>query len=369
MMLWRPVSRLVAVALALGVGAWGCEEKKEQGPAADAGPPAAETVSPVLGGRLAAAVKSAAAKPAGSAEETGPPPDGVFGPGQADKVHASGAPLKIELFAPGGEPRVGLRVAAGTAVPERVELTVSMRAGTQMLPTLEYVLGLQLEQPEGQADGGAAGPLLLAVKVAKVSLAASQPGRIPPGLERDVAKIKGTSMRLALQPDGSTGRADVKLGKGTDEGLRQAPVAAAEALGTLRVVAPAEPVGQGAYWMVTDRTAVAGVPVLRYRVYRVQAVAGDELSGSLEVRQYAAKAELEGEQSEGLAVGAFDSQGKGSWTQPAGAAVVSRGEVQLQTRMQLTSARQPQQLMLSQMELRASLRELSGDEQGKNKGK
>jgi len=78
----------------------------------------------------------------------------------------------------------------------------------------------------------------------------------------------------------------------------------------MRVPAPDKPVGVGAYWMVTDRSSILGVEVIRYRVFRVQEVDKAKVKLSLEIRQYAAKPSVQAA-GEKLEVSRFESQGKG----------------------------------------------------------
>jgi hypothetical protein len=85
---------LGAVAL-LGLAA-GCDSEKKNDGAADAGAQEAGPQQPVVGGKLGAALASAAAvsaapQPTGSAAE-GPPEGGVFAPGAGARTLPQGTP-------------------------------------------------------------------------------------------------------------------------------------------------------------------------------------------------------------------------------------------------------------------------------------
>src|SRR4051794_21034857 len=124
-------SALVLSAIALAsVLASGCDKKEKQRDegsegASDAGASKASKVAadePDLAkamGSVAAARANPAAGTAG-----GPPPTGIFGPGEADKAAARGAPASLALGSDGSEPRVllGPSLKPGTKRAGMVEL-------------------------------------------------------------------------------------------------------------------------------------------------------------------------------------------------------------------------------------------------------
>src|SRR4051812_12110885 len=105
----RPALVLCAVALASAL-AFGCDKKEKEHDAegekaaADAGSSKASQVAadePDLA-RAMNSVAAARANPsAGSAG--GPPPTGIFGPGEADKAAAKGAPASLTVGSEGSE--------------------------------------------------------------------------------------------------------------------------------------------------------------------------------------------------------------------------------------------------------------------------
>jgi len=80
-----------------------CEEKKQSADApraeADAGTDKYATADP----KLTKALQAAAGTATG---DDGPPADGVFPPGGADRRHANGVPTKVELLNDGSAPRI-----------------------------------------------------------------------------------------------------------------------------------------------------------------------------------------------------------------------------------------------------------------------
>jgi hypothetical protein len=87
-----------------------------------------------------------------------------------------------------------------------------------------------------------------------------------------------------------------------------------EALNGLYVPAPDKPVGEGAYWMVSDRHPSLGIDVVRYRVFRVAKIEGERASITIETRQYAASEVFDlplGAQMTGMKLGQYTVTGKG----------------------------------------------------------
>src|SRR5687767_10520018 len=115
--------RVLLAALACGLLAVsaGCDEPKKV--ALDAGADAAtpNTMDPKLQAAVAAAA-SGSGPVAGPAASGGPPPTGVFAPGEADKAHPRGVPAKIEVFSDGADPKVALKTRTEAAPAERALL-------------------------------------------------------------------------------------------------------------------------------------------------------------------------------------------------------------------------------------------------------
>src|SRR5690606_14672442 len=104
---------LALVVVALGAFA-GCEdEASKPAPATSA---SAAPTGPVLEGALGEAAADLAKKTdkpaaAPSAGVEGPPPNGLFPAGGADRAHPPGAPPKVELMSEGTEPRIQLNAS------------------------------------------------------------------------------------------------------------------------------------------------------------------------------------------------------------------------------------------------------------------
>ena len=317
-------SWLIVPGLAVGLCtlAAGCDDKPPPNPAetADAGP-----AQPVLDQDLQAAMEAASATPPaskGASAPDGPPTSGIFDPGQAEKILAKGAPAKIELLSEGAEPRVTIaRAAAGAK--QKAMLTVGARMAGSPMPTLEYALSLEAPKPKDEAD-----PLTVLIKVGSVTLAKEQRGQVPAELEKQFGKLKGMEVRYDLEPSGAGRNFAYTLPKGS-EGLDTLVRSMVETLSSLVIAAPEKPVGVGAYWMVTDWATAIGADVLRYRVFRVEAIDGNIATLSIDLRKYAANAKVElplGAKPVAVDLSQFESKGKGK-TMSQGSLLADMAEI------------------------------------------
>jgi hypothetical protein len=276
----------LALALALGAPVFvACEEKKTSSdtPAPDgsAGTDKYATADP----KLAKALQAAAMSDAG---DTGPPPDGIFGPGVADRRHAKGAPTKVDVVSDGNEPRVTLApssfdTARATSYGQAV-LRYGVQEGRSAKPTVDLALLL------GPAKKDEGGPDLLVgdVKKAGAAEASAQPGALPPGMDREIATLQGTEFRFKVTPsDGLEAGAQVLLGKSTNPDLDGLARRAAEALTLVAVPLPSKPIGVGAQWIAETRMPFAGLDVIAYRAFHVKTITGDRLHLTVEVKAYA----------------------------------------------------------------------------------
>jgi hypothetical protein len=327
---WALSSALLA---ALGLAPAGCAEEKKThtDTSGDAGPQGPQGA--VLDGKLAAAVKAAeSAQPSSQGkggDGDGPPESGVFGPGAADKAFPPGAPTKIELLGDGKEPRVRLVPAPADEQRETVSVTVKLQGNA--IP-VDYVLAVKVDKPKDEKKSDGPKVYRVAGKVAAVSLSP----QLPRDLADKLGKLKGTELHYNLGADGGVGEVTYALPKDAEPALGEAVVRGlTDAIGVAMPPFPAKPVGAGAYWMVTDRSATFGVEVVRYRAYHVEKIDKDGASLSVEVREYATKdeADLGAVATKGpkLSLLRFESSGKGKLDWTVTGLLPARGETALRT--------------------------------------
>lgn len=364
-------SVLAAVALA---GLAGCEgDKGKAQVAVDAGALDAGPALPVVGGKLGAALAEAAVpggpekRPPGSAAD-GPPENGVFSPQAALAALPKDVPYKIEVIDDGSEPRARLAPKIDPKSEQKLNVTLGLRmGGPQGLPNLDFGVTLKAEKPADQPKDGAAAPAAptkVTAKVTSATLASMSVGGPPKELADALAKLKGSSLRYDLSPSNVASNYKPELAKDADPGLQPVLAALGEAIALLTPPLPDKPVGAGAYWMVTDRAVASGaqLPVLRYRVFKIEKVEGDLVSFSMDTRQYAEGAELKLPGPNGdvtLTIDRVDSSGKGTFTWSPSSYAPGIADVSQRLQALLVppgaSAQQATQRSVAQVELTAKL--------------
>jgi len=324
----------VALALALapgvaGVGAMlfglACDEKAATNVAtsSDASPGTDKyiTADPKLEKALQAAANTAAT-------DNGPPPDGIFPPGAADKRHPKGAPTTVETLSDGTEPRISLGGTSADAVRSTSYGAAAIEIGMQMgprvaLPTID--LGLSVG-PAKKEDGG--GDWLI-FDVKKASPAKEQFGELPPGTDKAIATLEGSQMRLKLAPGGSESELQLALSKQARPELERLAQAAAEALVFDTIPTPGKPVGVDGQWIAETRMPLSGLDVIAYRAYRVKSIDGNRVRLTLDVKAYAANTDT---QLQGLPPGVtlkrVDASAQGEMELVRGEVLARKSDVQ-----------------------------------------
>ncbi len=303
-----------------------CDDKKPaaDSPHADAGADKYATADPKLTKALQAAAGAATS-------DDGPPAEGVFPPGAADRRHASGVPTKVELLNEGAEPRLALRTEADAAAEGAhtgsygpAALEVAIRLGPRAaLPTIDLSLFV------GPSRGDPSGPEWLAVNVKKALPAQEQLAELPPDSAREIASLEGTQILVRLAPDGRESDVRTALGKGARSELRRVADNAAEDLVLASVPIPSRPVGVGAQWIAETRMPWSGLDVIAYRAFRVKSIEGDRLDLAVDVKAYAASPDTN---LEGIPPGAtlqqFESEAQGEMQVVRGEILARKFEMQ-----------------------------------------
>lgn len=346
---WRGITASTLAAVALAGLVAGCDGDKGKAQVAgdagalDAGPP-----QPVLGGELAAELAAAASgappeRPApGGGAADGPPANGVFSLQAALAALPKDVPYKIEVIDEGSEPKARLAPKIDPKAEQKLNITLGLRmGGPQGLPNLDLGVSFKAEKPadgpKDAAPAAGAAPTKVIAKVTSATLASMSIGGPPKELGDALAKLKGSALRYDLSPANVVSNQRPELAKDADPGLQPIIAALGEAIALLTPPLPDKPVGAGAYWMVTDRAVVSGaqLPVLRYRVFKIEKVEGDVVSFSVDTRQYAEGADLKLPGPNGdvtLTIDRIESSGKGSlaWSPPSLAPATADASQRLQ---------------------------------------
>lgn len=279
---------LAAAAVAAVVATLvGCEDKtKPSSSPASSASAAPEDTGLVLDPEVRKALAASSATAGAAARGDGPPATGVFEPGGADAVHQRGKPAEIKLGSQGGEPRVA--ISGGAPFKGNATITVAIRMGPRnALPTVDFGLEFAPEKAEKSDAGASAAPATL-VKVKKVDLSSEQLGQVPDAAVKEIAKLKGSELRMVRGPDGAVSELTINMAKGAAPDLERMLASLADAILAFDVPSPGKPVGVDAVWIAQTRNAFSGVDVVTYRMYKVTEVQGDQVKVTVEVKQYAA---------------------------------------------------------------------------------
>lgn len=276
---------LIAGLLALTLA--GCEDKKATRPeGADSGAP-----RPASHGdkNILDAVEAAGS----AAAQQGPPENGVFAPGAADKELRLGDPPKVVVGSKGTAPLVQF-VTLGVKPAKKLEgkVEVAIQTGPRSaMPTIE--LGLTTEPPEKPADPAALpGPVEVVVKASAAKLAADQPGQLPPGADKMIGKARGSRMRFEMLPNGAAHVKSVEPSKDLDDSLALVVRAASDAVAFAFQPYPTEPVGAGGFWLVTSREPYGGLDAVVYRMFKVVEVKPESVILDVNVKRFVNRGQL-----------------------------------------------------------------------------
>lgn len=268
------------------------EQKSESTVDADAGVDKNAALDPALAKAVAAASAGISRGPA-AATSGGPPANGIFPPGAADREIKPGDPPKITLGGQGTEPRIVLGPAQpkpGMKLTGTIEV-VQSNPGQSPLP-VEYSLRVEAKRPEkaATADAGAApGPVPMVVHVLGARPAVAG---VPRQVEDALAQLKGSKVEYQVLADGSGTGYRYDTGAAPAE-LRDLVRSLSDTLALVTLPMPAQPVGKGAFWMATSREGVFGLDLVTYRMVTVEELAENKVTLSVGTRRYATSARFD----------------------------------------------------------------------------
>ncbi len=338
-------SRWLALAL---VAAAACNSEQ---PKKDAAP--IESQKPRS--KLDQAMQAAAAASAAPAASAGPPPNGVFPPGRADQEQPPSAPPKVTLIKAGDDPKVTLAadmLAPGSEIVIVVDQTMQPR-GT--LPTMDWTLKVAGEKdgdtkgakPASSAAASAApimatGPHPIVFEVKRAALDEKQPGQLPEGADKVIAKLVGTKLTATLTAQGSLANVTLDVPKDARD-VGHIAQAMGDALELMFPPLPVDPVGVGASWIAADRTRIGGMPLVRYRVTTLQKIDRDEAQLAVDLRHYAAGPDAlpAGLPNDGVEMIGLESKGKSIFVRKVASLAPIDGETALQLRCVFGRGGQP----------------------------
>jgi len=264
----------------------GCESKQsEKKPEVEKADSGARHVSGV-DKNLAEAVQAVAGGAGPQAPGGGPPATGVFPPGAADHEIRPGEPPKLSLGGKGSGPTI--QFASGQPKKKlEGQIEISVQTGPRSaMPTVDLLVSS--DAPPAKTDNAAAGPLQLGVRVTASRLAKEQPGQLPPGLDAQMGKARGSKFSIEIAPNGSGRVVSYEVSKEFDPELAQIIRSGSDALALALLPYPTEPVGEGAFWMVTSREGFAGLDVVAYRMMKLEKIDKSTAVVSVNTKRYVA---------------------------------------------------------------------------------
>jgi hypothetical protein len=319
----------LTLALTLGLWVCACDEKKTTSDSPHVDSDAATDKFATADPKLERALKAAAAASANA--DDGPPPAGVFAPGVADKRHAKSAPSKVDVISEGAEPRIVLSTASGDAsvggpasVAGPAVMELAMQLGPRSaLPTVDFALALT---PAKKDEGG---DHWLLATVKRALPAKEQFGQLPPGIDKEIAGLQGTQIRLPFGGDVPESSVETVLPKSAPRELERLALNGAEALILNTVPFPSKPVGVGAQWIAETRMPWAGVDVIAYRAFKLKGVEGSRVQLTVDVKGYSTEKEptLPG-LPKGATLEEFDAEAQGQIDVVPGEALARRATIQ-----------------------------------------
>jgi hypothetical protein len=337
----------------------GCEkaEPKEEPKLSesDAAAAKAKAMDPDLAQAVAAA---SVAVPGGKGApptqaEGGPPPDGVFAPGAADKEATRGSLPKITLGSEGSAPKLLLgpgKSAKKLSGTIQIALQSDPRQGA--IPVLLEVT-IEPKKVEGtEGDKPVSQPVSVRVNGAKIDA----PGA-PKDLDTQLAKLKGSKLEYSILPGGAGAGFRFDVPKGAPDDFRDVVRSLSDALALLTMPYPDKPLGAGGFFMVTSRDELMGLDLVTYRLVKVKQVTAEGATLDVSTKRYAATRTFD---FPGLPpdidrnLAEFQATSEGTVELPLGALLPTKGQISSVLAAQLGAVDAKQRPML-QLQTRAQL--------------
>ena len=368
--------RRLAVALAALLLGPACDKKEqsETESVADKGDAkAGSALDPSLAEAVAAASPGMQRGPAPAVKNgEGPPPNGVFAPGEADRqMPKSGAP-KITLGGTGSPPLVDLssaKFAVGWKRQGKIQLVIQSDPRQGALP-LDFSVVAELLKPKNPEPGAAqpagvqpgaaepksnVGPMTLRLRIERARVAkAGGAGE----LDSDLAKMTGSRIEYEIAPNGVGSGYRYELAKGANAALSDLMRSLTEVMATVTLPFPEAPIGSGGLWMATTRDDVRGLDLVSYRLTKVTGVSGQTAELELNTKRYATGVDftMPGvEAGTKLTLDQFQSTADGSLRSEVGLPVPVEAKIALTLQAVVVPEAQPNQRLTVQAQTRATL--------------
>jgi hypothetical protein len=264
--------------------------QKEEAPPREKPVDAGLNQGPAVDPDLAQAVKSAGSAAAAHGADNGPPQNGIFTAGAADKELTKGSPPKVTLGSDGAEPRVKLAPAPkpGSKRSGTIEIATQLDPRQGALPILLSVT-IEAQKVKADADAGVS-PIPMVARVTGASI--NVPG-VPAEALAALGRLKGARVDYQVLPNGGAVGFKLDAAKNLEPEFRDAVRSLSETLALITLPYPDKPLGAGAYWMATTRDGILGLDLVTYRMVKVDKIVGDEVTLTVNAKRYSASPTLD----------------------------------------------------------------------------
>jgi hypothetical protein len=354
----RSISFLLLLSLA------GCQknetkteaESTKKDKASDSSASKVEAIDPDLAEAVAAA--SVAPKegnaPANAQAQGGPPPDGVFAPGAADKELPRGGMPKITLGSEGADPKQLLGPKSPSKLTGTIQVAMQTDPRQGAIPVLLNVSiePKKVEAPKEGEKNAVSQPVTVRITGAKIDA----PG-VPKDIDEQISKLKGSKVEYSILPGGAGAGFRFEATKGTPEEFKDVVRSLSDTLTLLTIPYPDKPLGAGGFFMVTSRDDFLGLDLVTYRMIRVKEVTPQGVTLDVNTKRYSASRnfDLPGLPPEvDKTLAEFQAQSDGTLQYPLGALLPTQGQINSQVAAQL-GAKDPGKRAMLQFQTRAQL--------------
>jgi hypothetical protein len=352
--------RAKSLSLLVLLAAFGCQKNEPKAEStqekSDAGPSKVEAIDPNLAEAVAAAsVDNPGARGAPGQVEGGPPADGVFAVGAADKEIARGALPKLTLGSEGADPKQQLgpsKSAGKLSGTIQVALQADPRQGA--IPVL-LTLTIEPKKAEAPKEGDKL-PVSQTVSVHVTGAKIDAPN-VPKDLNDQLSKLKGSKVEYSILPSGAGAGFRFDVPKGAPEEFKDVVRSLSDALAMLSIPYPDKPIGAGGYFMVTSRDDLMGLDLVTYRMIKVKEVTATGVTLDVNTKRYSASRAFD---FPGLPpdidknLTDFQASSEGTVQYPTGALLPTQGQISSVLAAQL-GGKDPKQRPMLQFQTRAQL--------------
>jgi hypothetical protein len=287
-------------------------------------------------------------------DDGGPPADGVFAPGAADKELPKGAMPKITLGSEGADPKQLLGVGKSPAkLNGTIQIALQSDPRQGAIPVL-LTVAIEPKKAEGGKDDKTAVSQGVSVKVTGAKIDA--PG-VPKDVDEALAKLKGSKVEYSILPGGAGAGFRFDTPKTAPAEFKDVVRSLSDALALLTIPYPDKPLGAGGFFMVTSRDDLLGLDLVTYRMIKVKEVTPQGVTLDVNTKRYAANRTfdfpgLPPEIDKNLAE--FQATSEGTVQYPLGALLPTQGQVSSVLAASL-GAKDPGKRGMLQLQTRAQL--------------